>query len=142
MPNFKPIPEKLLRYPDEFWKHVGIDMYDTDACFPWNGIRVRGYGVYHNCRAHRVAYTLTHGPIPEGMTIDHLCRHTWCCNTAHMEPVPSVVNHRRWVETLTHCARGHEFTPENTYTAPSGRRVCRRCRNANRMVRRREGRNA
>lgn len=27
----------------------------------------------------------------------------------------------------THCHRGHEFTPENTYTPPSGGRYCRKC---------------
>jgi ribosomal protein S27E len=27
----------------------------------------------------------------------------------------------------THCKRGHEFTPENTYTSPAGARSCREC---------------
>lgn len=26
------------------------------------------------------------------------------------------------------CKHGHEFTPENTYTRPNGRRTCRECR--------------
>lgn len=30
-----------------------------------------------------------------------------------------------------HCARGHEFTPENTHVVPSGARHCRTCRRAN-----------
>jgi hypothetical protein len=29
---------------------------------------------------------------------------------------------------MTHCKRGHEFTPENTYVQPNGRRVCRTCK--------------
>lgn len=27
----------------------------------------------------------------------------------------------------TRCPRGHEYTPENTYTSPDGRRQCRAC---------------
>lgn len=29
---------------------------------------------------------------------------------------------------ITHCKRGHEFTPENTYELPGNRRGCRTCR--------------
>lgn len=29
---------------------------------------------------------------------------------------------------VTHCLRGHEFTPENTYVSPQGQRMCRLCR--------------
>ena len=29
------------------------------------------------------------------------------------------------------CKRGHEFTPENTYVYPDGRRACRTCQRAN-----------
>jgi hypothetical protein len=45
-----------------------------------------------------------------------------------------VVNSRR-----THCVHGHEFTAENTYRDPKGRRQCRECgRRANRELRRRK----
>lgn len=27
----------------------------------------------------------------------------------------------------THCIHGHEFTPENTYTNPGGKRGCKTC---------------
>lgn len=32
----------------------------------------------------------------------------------------------------THCKRGHEYTPENTYVSPSGARFCRECKKARR----------
>jgi hypothetical protein len=32
----------------------------------------------------------------------------------------------------THCVNGHEFTPENTYVDPNGKRNCRKCRSAGR----------
>lgn len=84
--------------------------------------------------AHRLAYVAFRGPIPAGLQIDHLCRNRACVNPAHMETVtsrentirgegPTAVNARK-----SHCIHGHEFTPENTYASPSGRRVCRACR--------------
>lgn len=30
--------------------------------------------------------------------------------------------------SITHCVNGHEFTPENTYLSPNGRRGCKTCR--------------
>lgn len=54
------------------------------------------------------------GPIPAGMHLDHLCFHGRCVNPAHLEPVTAKENVLRWNRTVTHCLRGHEFTPENT----------------------------
>lgn len=36
--------------------------------------------------------------------------------------------HRSWTGEKTECIHGHEFTEENTYVDPSGRRRCRTCR--------------
>jgi hypothetical protein len=87
--------------------------------------------------AHRIAYELFIGPIPNGLHIDHLCRNRGCVNPVHLEPVtqqenmlrgyaPSAVSHR-----ANRCHRGHEFTPENTYIKhrPNGRikRDCKEC---------------
>lgn len=108
-------------------------------CWLWEGNThpETGYGriwfgrhVYR--MAHRIAYEWARGPIPEGLTIDHLCRCRRCVNPRHMEPVTNIENVMRgesiWAVNArkTHCLRGHEFTPENTYRY-NGTRACKEC---------------
>jgi hypothetical protein len=79
--------------------------YWTDKsgdCWLWTGALDRdGYGrVTVNGQggkmAHRIAYELAVGPIPEGLTLDHsVCGVTRCVNPAHMEPVTNAENARR-----------------------------------------------
>jgi hypothetical protein len=82
---------------------------------------------------HRLAWTYERGEIPEGLTIDHLCRNRGCVNPDHMELVTLGVNVLRGMaftavnKRKTHCKYGHEFTPENTYVAPDKGRRCRLC---------------
>lgn len=110
------------------------------GCWPWQGVRSeKGYGRLYDPRqkrmvmAHRLAYELTKGPIPDGLTIDHLCRNRACVNPDHLEAVTMNVNLKRGnaASTInsrkTHCYRGHEFTPENTNVRGDGARRCRTC---------------
>jgi hypothetical protein len=107
------------------------------GCFLWTGARYQGYGRFgfggKNAMAHRVAYEFDRGPIPAGQEIDHLCRNRACVNPLHLEVVEHRVNVMRSDSFAarkarqTHCDRGHEFTPENTYI-DQGRRRCRTCR--------------
>lgn len=81
---------------------------------------------------HRFTYELLIGPIPEGLTLDHLCRNTGCCNPKHLEPVTASENTKRgtageWIAAKTHCPFGHEYTEENIYNY-KGKRHCRECR--------------
>lgn len=120
-----------------FWSKVLIG----DGCWEWQAYRTPlGYGRYgvrqdgeRKIRgAHRVAYEMIIGRIPEGLDLDHLCRNPPCVRPDHLEAVTTQVNLIRG-DTFnahnaakTHCPQGHEYTPENTYRWRAGRR-CRRC---------------
>ena len=122
-----------------------------DGCVLWAGsVTNEGYGQMTFARkgykterlsVHRVAYELAKGRIPDGMVIDHLCRNRRCINVSHLEVVTQRENVMRSPIAMgalnaakTHCAQGHEYTPENTYIFRSGpprtttMRVCRTCR--------------
>lgn len=63
--------------------------------------------------AHRKSYEILVGPIPGGLTIDHLCRNRACINPAHMEPVTNAENTRRAAALRTHCIKGHPLEGDN-----------------------------
>lgn len=123
---------QAARLPERFWSKVK----KTDSCWEWVATKTpRGYGNFRVASkwkpAHRVAYELIVGPIPEGLQLDHLCCNPGCVNPAHLEPVTGYENHMRWrrgTTRVTHCSHGHEYTPENTRTDSTGRRECRECK--------------
>ncbi|MGL4255763.1 MAG: HNH endonuclease signature motif containing protein [Microbacterium sp.] len=122
----------------DFWERVD----KTGPCWIWLGhIDSKGYGRITTWRngtifAHRLAYELVNGPIPEGLQIDHLCRIPACVNPDHLEPVTGRENTLRGVGPTaenarkTSCKRGHPFDAENTCIRSDGRRVCIACRRA------------
>src|SRR5690242_18719570 len=74
-----------------------IKVNPESGCHEWQAYTDRdGYGCFWikptNYRAHRVAYELFVGPIPEGLVIDHLCRNRSCVNPAHLEPKTDLEN--------------------------------------------------
>lgn len=83
-----------------------------DECWRWPGTKTRdGYGrVCMNGRlqlAHRVAYELHVGPIPDGLVIDHVCYTYDCFNPAHLEPVTRVENQQNRGGLAVNNTSGH-----------------------------------
>lgn len=83
-----------------FWDHVDKSG-GPDACWIWlRSLNSVGYGVLHVTGnrhefSHRYAWELANGTIAPGMTIDHLCYETLCCNPRHLEVVTLQENIRR-----------------------------------------------
>ncbi len=122
---------------DRFWMKVNKN--GPNGCWLWIAHKNKaGYGRLHARNtyidlAHRFAYEQIKGPIPEGFTLDHLCRNRACVNPAHLEPVTRKDNVLRGIghaaqnAKKTHCLRGHPFDLFNTSYGPDGDRTCRKC---------------
>lgn len=122
-----------------------------EGCILWTGaVQSSGYGSVTNGRGgtmlvHRREWENVNGAIPEGMTIDHLCRTKLCMNVEHMEVVTRGENSRRAV-VKSHCLKGHPLSGDNLSVSVNSvdgyeRRVCKACRRGyaqeryNRLVR-------
>lgn len=117
----------------------------ASGCREWLGSLLDGYGRISLPRrhtpigqnrariVHRVAYETWVSPIPEGMTIDHLCRNRACIEPTHLEVVSGGENTLRGQgiparnARKTHCKYGHELRDDNIKPNPHGYRICAEC---------------
>lgn len=127
---------------------------DANGCWIIGGCLIpsrfkdgRGYGEFcyrgKKFRAHRVAYMLVNGPIPEGEIIRHKCDVPMCCNPDHLISGTQKQNIRDGIERghqrfhkdhHTHCPMGHPYEGENLRLAYDPRgyvfRQCKACQRA------------
>jgi hypothetical protein len=101
---------------ERFWMKVqkGPD------CWTWTAAILGGYGVFSERfrgkqhKAHRLAYELTVGPIPDGKVLDHKCHNTLCVNPAHLRPVTIKQNNENRISASSNSKTGVRGVSYNT----------------------------
>lgn len=89
--SFINLPKKNQRHycsdACRFWDKV--QKLGPDECWNWTaGKSNQGYGHFkykkHLINAHRFAWSLTHGPVPDNLDVLHTCDNESCCNPSHL----------------------------------------------------------
>lgn len=87
----RPCYERSISKPrqtveERFWSKVA--RRESTHCWLWQkSFRAGGYGSFRwdvEQLAHRAAWVLTFGPVPDGMDVCHRCDNPPCCNPSHL----------------------------------------------------------
>lgn len=122
---------------NDFIRFASKTVIQSDGCIMWTGTKQHhGYGRISiggrqgkDWMAHRLAYEHWIGPIPDNVTLDHLCQVSSCVNPTHLEPVSQSENTRRGHRPdPDKCGHGlHDWTEENWYYDGKGQPYCAPC---------------
>jgi len=136
---------KMRPINDRFWEKV--NKFAKNGCWEWtSSIKGNGYGAFfthlidegRKCHsAHRYAWKLINGEIPNELWILHKCDNRICVNPDHLflgtrtDNMRDAANKKRICtigkSKMTHCHRGHEFSKDNTRITKQGHRRCLAC---------------
>jgi HNH endonuclease len=122
--------------PERFWPKVDKSG-GSDACWPWIAYRnpKSGYGQMTNGRgvlllAHRVAWELTNGEIPDGKFVCHSCDNRPCCNPSHLwigtnrDNILDAIKKGRTIKPPVHYGVDHPLTTITNYDVICIRAAC------------------
>jgi hypothetical protein len=96
-----------------FWSRV--DTSDHWGCWPWVSHRTPfGHGQItlglKRRFAHRLAYELVYGEIPDGLVISHTCNNAPCCNPTHLKAMTQSENIRYMYECKRAYSQGRHYS--------------------------------
>lgn len=123
---------------ERFWTKV--TKRPGDGCWLWTGaLNADGYGNFRSertQRAHAWSWIEEHGPVPDGLELDHLCGTRGCVRPSHCQPVTHRENVLRGNGVAginarkTTCPQGHPYDATSRRGDGRVKRRCSRCANA------------